>query len=230
MDRFRNNPAFLHLDTSFIRDLEAHSQQESACFLSQPCLTPSSCTGPSELHPLLRPVPEDMMSPLLDSFIPDLEKCTYICLKEPSRFHLVSPPVSFKESLVDVRTASPIFESLSRFQNVFVNPALIYKEPLDRESPSISTTAFNPPPLTTPHLPVTTRGGTTSHCHTLSKEKRLQMIEVYIENKTPRTPVLKELAGRVGISLKQCQYWFQNRRASERRKVKMAAEMEAEGN
>ncbi|KAJ3061056.1 hypothetical protein HDU98_003023 [Podochytrium sp. JEL0797] len=171
-----------------------------------------------------------MMSPLLDSFIPDLEKSTSTCLQESTRFHLVSPPVSFKEGLVDTtgRLASPIFESSPHFHN-FVNPSLIYKEPLDRESLVISTTDFNPPPLTTPHVPTTTRGGTTSHCHTLSKEKRLQMIEVYAENKTPRTPVLKELAGRVGISLKQCQYWFQNRRASERRKMKMMAEVEARG-
>ncbi|KAJ3031976.1 UNVERIFIED_CONTAM: hypothetical protein HDU68_009077 [Siphonaria sp. JEL0065] len=44
------------------------------------------------------------------------------------------------------------------------------------------------------------------------------MVSVFDDNNQPNTKELKEVAERIGTSLRHVQFWFQNRRAAMRRK------------
>ncbi|KAI9351229.1 hypothetical protein BDR26DRAFT_977966 [Obelidium mucronatum] len=52
----------------------------------------------------------------------------------------------------------------------------------------------------------------------LSTEQREYMLQVFEENNQPNTKALKEVAEKIGTSLRHVQFWFQNRRAAMRRR------------
>ncbi|KAI9329274.1 hypothetical protein BDR26DRAFT_29188 [Obelidium mucronatum] len=52
----------------------------------------------------------------------------------------------------------------------------------------------------------------------LSKEQRAFMMSVFEENNMPSTKTLQKVSEKVGMELRLVQYWFQNRRAAERRR------------
>ncbi|KAI9329271.1 hypothetical protein BDR26DRAFT_779554, partial [Obelidium mucronatum] len=52
----------------------------------------------------------------------------------------------------------------------------------------------------------------------LSPTQRNFLLQVFAQNEMPNSKILKSVGERVGMSLRHVQFWFQNKRASERRK------------
>ncbi|KAJ3072688.1 hypothetical protein HDU98_003113 [Podochytrium sp. JEL0797] len=70
-----------------------------------------------------------------------------------------------------------------------------------------------------------TRRGTKKQRHILTKPQRNFVMSIYHKNNTPTSDVLKTVADELGITFRRAQFWFQNRRANDRKRARRCGEL-----
>ncbi|KAJ3072518.1 hypothetical protein HDU98_003457 [Podochytrium sp. JEL0797] len=131
----------------------------------------------------------------------------------------------------------PLFETPFVFNqspsDLYLDAFLSCQTPPHQQDLTVSPAFFQQVPTSSPEptsscspSPTLSSGPSTPHAIKKRPHKRLLphqrnfLLQVYAENQMPNTPLMRQVAEKVGMSFRHCQYWFQNKRAAERKAAK----------